>query len=121
MKAKEYYLQGFNCAEAVTKSRNCPKEVVEAVSNYGGGIANRGEICGALLGALATLGKKDYDLAQKIMDKFAEVNGSYKCIRGHKYKTKLNCSQRCELAENLLSKLLDNISKLDNNSSLRDI
>ena len=61
--AVEIYKKGFNCAQAVVSS-HCeelgldPVLAKKVAGAFGGGIANNGEICGAVTGALMLIGLK---------------------------------------------------------------
>ncbi|NHK32650.1 MAG: C_GCAxxG_C_C family protein [Asgard group archaeon] len=60
-KAKEYFASGYNCAQAVLRSvleeKNLFFDQVPIVAaGFGGGISRRGEICGALTGAVMAIG-----------------------------------------------------------------
>jgi C_GCAxxG_C_C family probable redox protein len=86
--AQTDHLAGFNCAEAVLRSLmryyGFAEEFGAAASAYGGGVGRKGEMCGALNGALIALGilqdrqdpadadlkMKTYELTRQIMDQF---------------------------------------------------
>jgi len=58
-KAKELFLSGWNCAEAVVLAINGAagtKIPVELATGFGGGIGGSGSTCGALIGAVMALG-----------------------------------------------------------------
>lgn len=94
--AVSYYTAGFNCAESVTKAL-CEvlglnrENLVKVATPFGGGIANRGHLCGAVTGALITLGlckgrtssKEDRrpcnELAGRFIDEFANEFHSVLC------------------------------------------
>ncbi len=63
-KGEKLYQKGYNCAEAVARVShqenlvNLSEDCLKATSVFGGGIANCGEICGALSGGLVVLSAK---------------------------------------------------------------
>jgi C_GCAxxG_C_C family probable redox protein len=87
--------QGFNCSQAVfsafATNFGLDKETaLKLAAPFGGGVARRGEICGAVTGALLVLGLargadkpagKDaiYILAQEFMRLFEQKNSSLLC------------------------------------------
>ena len=61
--ADEIFNNGFNCAQAVLSSYSMEygldTEIAKKIAGaFGGGIANNGEICGAITGALMLIGLK---------------------------------------------------------------
>ena len=62
-RAEKYHLKGFNCAESVLLSVaeyfniHC-SEIPKMATPFGGGIARRGSLCGAVTGGLMALGLK---------------------------------------------------------------
>ena len=95
-KAIEYFDEGYNCAESVLlaftdyfniKDDNIPK----IATMFGGGISRNGLICGALSGAVISIGLrngrltpdddklKGYDKTGVIIDSFYERFGSINC------------------------------------------
>jgi C_GCAxxG_C_C family probable redox protein len=89
------FSRSFNCSQAVF-SAFAPqfgmeeKTALKLASPFGGGIARRGEVCGAVTGALLTLGLargadtpagKDqiYRLSQEFMRRFEEKHGTILC------------------------------------------
>jgi len=60
--AKNYYRQGLNCAECVTRTfldmhdTGLPEEVMCISSGFGGGIGRTQNICGAITGAVIATG-----------------------------------------------------------------
>ena len=89
---------GFNCAQAVF-STFAPGlgldegTAAKAASALGGGIARRGDTCGAVTGALMTIGlkygssrphdkdkkEKSYEVAREYIRRFTERNGTTVC------------------------------------------
>lgn len=97
-KAKTYFEQGYNCAQAVTLAfaDEMGLEVDEAAkmaSSFGGGLGRLREICGCVSGMALAAGaiygysdpkakeeKADhYALIQKLVGEFKERNGSIIC------------------------------------------
>lgn len=102
--ASDYYLKGCNCAESVflalyeiTKP-NISAECVKMMTGFGGGVGLSGEICGSIVGAVASLGaiygfkdplqvKKEERLGEKgvyrifnqFMSRFKQKFKSIKC------------------------------------------
>jgi C_GCAxxG_C_C family probable redox protein len=89
------FSRSFNCSQAVF-STFAPqlgmeeKTALKLASPFGGGIARRGEICGAVTGALLTLGlargadtpagkEEIYRLSQEFMRRFKEKHGTLLC------------------------------------------
>jgi C_GCAxxG_C_C family probable redox protein len=93
--AVEIFSQGFNCSQAVfsvfaVQSGLDKNSALKLASPFGGGIARRGEVCGAVTGALLALGlargaadpsgKEDiYRLSQEFMRQFELKHGSLLC------------------------------------------
>jgi C_GCAxxG_C_C family probable redox protein len=98
-KAVELFDSGFNCAESVllalSRDFNEPAEhIIPCIATgFGGGIARTGSTCGALSGAIMTIGliigprkaeeleKKEevYDMALKMIENFEKEFGSSLC------------------------------------------
>ena len=96
--AVEIYTKGFNCAQAVLSS-HCEELGLDPVlakkiaGALGGGMANNGEICGAVSGALILIGLKygkykeddtfskgnTIRITNSYLDKFKKEFGSLKC------------------------------------------
>ncbi len=93
--AEERFKQGFNCAQSVLAAFAQSLGLEEAAalnlgSPFGGGMARRGEVCGAVTGALMALGlasragapadkERAYALAQTFLDRFEERRGALRC------------------------------------------
>lgn len=97
--AEQYFLDGYNCAQAVAlafeKELGIDKEVlIKISSSFGGGFGRQREICGAVsaMGIVAGLLKgcdfsaseseakaKHYALVQKLSNQFKDINGSIIC------------------------------------------
>ena len=62
-KAAELFANGFHCSQAVLdacsglfREEEPPPELLAALSSFAGGMGQSGQVCGALSGALATIG-----------------------------------------------------------------
>ncbi len=97
-KAELMFSQGFNCSQAVlsTFADECgisEQTALKIATQFGGG-ARKGEMCGAVSGALMVLGLKygydrdtlspairsyAYGVAEDFMTRFAQKNGSVVC------------------------------------------
>jgi C_GCAxxG_C_C family probable redox protein len=95
----ELFSQSYNCAQSVYAGSATGKGLSETqrlalAAPFGGGVARQGEICGALTGALMTLGEVDggamaadpaaarnalYLQAQKLIEDFRAAHGSILC------------------------------------------
>ena len=87
--------QGFNCAQAVfsafaTQLGLEEKAALKLASPFGGGVARRGSICGAVSGALMAFGlvhgaetpagkEEIYRRSQELLRRFEEKHGSILC------------------------------------------
>lgn len=97
-KAKAYFEQGYNCAQAVTlafaEEMGLDKDsAAKMVSSFGGGLGRLREVCGCVSGMALAAGalygysdpeakeaKADhYALIQKLAEAFKEKNGSMIC------------------------------------------
>lgn len=93
--ADKYFDQNFNCAQSVFSAFAAQfgldeETAVKIAAPFGGGVARRGETCGAVTGALMAIGlargtatpeSKEvvYRLAQEFMLRFKEKHGSLLC------------------------------------------
>lgn len=96
-KAEEYFCNNFNCSQAVftgfaTELGLDEKLALKISTQFGGG-ARKGEMCGAVSGALMVLGLKyghchaedmeekgkAYQIAENFMNKFIEKQGTVVC------------------------------------------
>ena len=96
-KAVDYYMHNFNCSQAVfttyaTEAGREEELALKLATNFGGG-ARKGELCGAVAGALMVLGLKHghcdandleakaqaYATAEAYMNRFIDRNGSVVC------------------------------------------
>jgi C_GCAxxG_C_C family probable redox protein len=98
-RAVELFSQNYNCAQSVYAASASGDGLSEAqrlalAAPFGGGIARQGEICGALTGALLTLGEAEgkamaadpaagrnalYERARQLTEAFREAHGSILC------------------------------------------
>ncbi|MBE6648824.1 MAG: C_GCAxxG_C_C family protein [Ruminococcaceae bacterium] len=96
--AKDYFLQGFNCAQSVALAFydlcDIDKEMMSKLSSpFGGGMGQMREVCGAVSGMLIIEGiisgyssptdkedkKRVYEETKSLGEKFKEINGSIIC------------------------------------------
>ena len=96
-KAVKYFNSNFNCSQGVfttfaTEMGMDEKFALKLATNFGGG-ERKGELCGAVAGALMVLGLRcghcdsndiegkanAYKLSTEFMDRFIEKNGSVVC------------------------------------------
>lgn len=96
-KAVEYYNNNFNCSQGVftafaTEMGMDKKLALRIATNFGGG-ERKGELCGAVAGALMALGlrcghcdsedaeekAKAYAISAEFMNRFIKENGSVVC------------------------------------------
>ncbi len=97
-KAKELFLEGYNCAQAVFVAFchrfNMDEETAKKVSaGLGGGVGRMREVCGAVSGAAMALGsvvaatdgsdaeskQKNYELIREFADRFKKRNTTIIC------------------------------------------
>ena len=97
-KAKKYFEQGYNCAQAVTlafaeEMGLEPEQAAKMASSFGGGLGRLREVCGCVSGMALAAGalygysdpeakeeKADhYALIQRLAGEFKERNGSIIC------------------------------------------
>ena len=97
-KAKAYFEQGYNCAQAVTlafaEEMGVEKEMAaQMASSFGGGLGRLREVCGCVSGMALAAGAlygysepeakeekaNHYALIQKLANEFKERNGSIIC------------------------------------------
>ena len=95
--ALERFTSGLSCSQAVfsalSEDLGVPRDTaLRLASAFGGGMARRGEVCGAVTGALMALGlarghvtadeegkEQTYRLANEFADRFAQRHGSLRC------------------------------------------
>lgn len=96
--AKNYFLEGYNCAQSVLLAFHeelglDPETAARLSSSFGGGMGRLREVCGAVSGMFLaagirygysnpkdTAGKKaQYERVQQLAHAFAERNGSIVC------------------------------------------
>jgi C_GCAxxG_C_C family probable redox protein len=97
-RAVEDFAQGFSCSQAVLAAFGPDMGLDRSTSlkiaqPFGGGIAQRGETCGAVAGAYLTIGLKHgrdeaqdtaardltYALMREFMQRFTEIHGALEC------------------------------------------
>ena len=97
-KAKELFLNGYNCSQAVVLAfkdyLDVDEKSLEAIaSSFGGGISRLREVCGCVSGMAIVMGliygnydvndnqlkAKHYDLVQKLALRFKEQTNSINC------------------------------------------
>lgn len=91
-KAKNFFLEGYNCAQAVAMAfadlTDMSEETVAKLTiGFGGGMGRMREVCGAVSGAVFIMGalygdkskQEVYSEIQKVAGKFREENGSIVC------------------------------------------
>ena len=100
MEVKELFAKGFNCAQSVlyVYGKSYFKENASALklaSAFGAGVSYRGELCGAVSGALMVIGlhygysaltmdpsqEKIFKVSKEFIDVFEKQNGSIVCNR----------------------------------------
>ena len=98
MKAAELFLQGYNCAQAITVAFSDVTGLsdpfsAKMASSFGGGMGRMREVCGAVSGMFMVLGalygydnsdaddkkKALYKQVQELAEKFRQENGSIVC------------------------------------------
>lgn len=93
-KAMELFSKGYNCSQAVftafSENMGIEKEAaLKIASAFGGGMGCTGGTCGAVTGALMVIGlrhgstgtgqKDSYERAKRLLERFAERNGTSLC------------------------------------------
>ena len=96
-KAQEYFRNNFNCSQAIfttfATEVGLDEELALKIATQFGGGARKGEMCGAVSGALMVLGlkyghchaenaeekKKAYQIAEEFMNRFIEKKGTVVC------------------------------------------
>ncbi len=141
-KAVEFFASGFNCSESVlvALSREFSKPTEHIIpciaTGFGGGIARTGSTCGALTGAIMTIGltigprkageleKKEevYKMVLKMIENFEKEFGSSLCknltkcdlrtLKGHeKFQSQkireTMCSKFVEWCANYITRLIE--------------
>ena len=98
-KAIDKFLTGYNCAQSVLYAHAAEvgiddESALKAATGFGAGIAQRGEMCGALTGGIMALGfkfgrgngqdrtatERTYDKAQALIREFEKQHGSTMCL-----------------------------------------
>lgn len=92
------FMQGYNCAQAVSSvfagDTGVPEEVIlRAATGFGGGVGHTGGACGAVSGGVLVIGlfvgstgpdekeakELTYDLTREFLARFVEKNGTVSC------------------------------------------
>ncbi len=96
-KAAELFADGFHCSQAVLcacaglfREEQPPQELIAAMAPFASGMVGSGQICGALTGALATIGftlgkttpkgmnhQKMNQVGQEMIKEFAKITEEY--------------------------------------------
>jgi len=129
-RAVELFHAHYNCAQSVyaasaTGNGMSEQQRLAVSAAFGGGMARRGEVCGALTGALMAIGEKRgtamvddpaagraalYAEAEAMMAKFREANGAIHCraLTGCRLNTEEGQQRfkELDLHEKLCSKLV---------------
>lgn len=141
-KAQAYFSNNFNCSQAVfttfATEMGIDEELALKMSTQFGGGARKGEMCGAVSGALMVLGLKyghchaedaeekanAYKIAEDFMNRFIQKNGSVVCRDLLKYdltkpedKEKIRelnlfktvCPQMIKSATEILEEMIDEL------------
>lgn len=121
--AAGYFDNYFNCAQAVFTTfaveEGIPEELALKIATQFGGGCRKGEVCGAVSGALMVLGLKyghchfnapeekeqAYQYAEEFMNRFIEKNGTVVC----KERLGYNLSKPVEMAKIREQHLFDTI------------
>lgn len=96
--AKKYFLEGYNCAQAVALAfkdelNMDDDDIARLTASFGGGMGRMREVCGTVSGMLLVAGylygyddpkdfngkKEHYELVQQLAAEFKEMNGSIVC------------------------------------------
>jgi C_GCAxxG_C_C family probable redox protein len=93
--ALDRFDQGFNCAQSVLAGFAVQlgldeSQMLKIASPFGGGVSRRGEVCGAVTGALMALGlaqgsdipsgkERTYALGQAFLKRFEAMHGAILC------------------------------------------
>ena len=95
--ARTYFENNFNCAQAVFTTfaveEGIPEELALEIATQFGGGCRKGEVCGAVSGALMVMGLKHghchfnapeekahaYGIGEEFMDRFIAKNGTVVC------------------------------------------
>ncbi len=132
-RAGELFVSGYNCAQSVAGAfaEKCglPLDVItKLASSFGGGIAGRREMCGAVSGMLLVIGcirghaipenaeqkQAHYALNRMAMEKFEEKLGTIICsTRLEMNKTSESgvhtCREICEIAADIAAEIVEEV------------
>lgn len=133
--AKEYFLNGLNCSQAVLcafcdETRLSYETSLAISSSFGGGMGRLREVCGAVSGMFMVAGllyggknttAEQYKIVQDLAAKFKEQNGSIVCRellgvdgaqlpipeeRTAEYYKKRPCAELVEMAANIVEEYI---------------
>lgn len=130
--AKENFMSGMNCAQAVVAAFSDllgkdAKALVNAALSFGGGLGRQGELCGTVSGMSMVAGALygegaskgvHYAFIRELCDRFREETGSIVCreLLGQVSKNafgqeldvkKRPCADLCALAAKILSEAIE--------------
>lgn len=131
-KATSRFEEGYACSQAVFSTIAPELGLSEATalkvaSAFGGGMSRQGEVCGAVTGALMSLGLKYGSIApdddeaireasQKLMQRFKEKNGSLLCreLLGYSLNIpgELDAAKESGIFKTVCPVLVDNATEL---------
>jgi C_GCAxxG_C_C family probable redox protein len=105
--AKEYFLGGFNCCQSVlvafAEDYGLTKELgLKLGSSFGGGVGDRGKLCGAVMGAFMVLGLKhgrvDVNDMQSKYDNYTAMNEFETLFRDKFKEIECSCLIGCDMS-----------------------
>lgn len=135
-KAKQYFLEGYNCSQAVAMAFADLTDMSEAqiarlTSGFGGGMGRMREVCGTVSGMTYVISNlfgdrskgEVYEIVQSAAEKFKEENGSIICrellglstaekqspvpeARTEQYYKKRPCAELCKIAADILDEAI---------------
>lgn len=129
-RAGELFGSGYNCAQSVASAfaedfGASLDMVTKIASTFGGGIAGRREMCGAVSGMLIALGlakggydkaspeakQAQYALGRKAMDSFEEKLGTLICSKRLEMNKAgennvFTCREICEIAADIVAEII---------------
>lgn len=128
--AKDYYAQGYNCAESIVHAGNDYYQLglhdhdMRMVAGFGAGI-QCGDVCGALLGGVAIVStkyieKKAHDqpvelrkITTKLIKKFQDDMGSRLCaqVKPQFFDAQQRCLKTVEASAQILEEVINEWEK----------
>ena len=130
-KAKEYFMQGYACSQAVAMAFASDVGIDKDVAGkmtlpFGGGFGRLRLTCGAVSGMLAVYGltatqipttlenkKLVYEGTRELISRFEKANGSSVCAELLKTADKRPCAEIVYTAAQILEEYLKEIGKLN--------